>query len=96
MVSRSQQIRALKPTREKEATKLRAEQRRVAAKDARRGATNASRAFMDSFVRIPGVALPQEQVTNESSAAAVLSHEEDASESLAAPLNVSDDQHGDP
>jgi hypothetical protein len=52
-----QRTRALKPTSEKELTKHRAEQRRVAAKGARRGATNASRAFMSSFVRTPGVAV---------------------------------------
>ncbi len=52
-----QRTRALKPTSEKQFTKQRAEQRRVAAKGARRGATNASRAFMSSFIRTPGVAL---------------------------------------
>ena len=52
-----QRTRALKPTSEKELTKHRAEQRRVAAKGARRGAINASRAFMSSFVRTPGVAV---------------------------------------
>jgi hypothetical protein len=95
---KSQRTRTLKPAYEKQATTQRAQERRVAAKGARRGATDASRAFMDTFVRPPGVILQQEQFGNDclAAAAVVLPHEEGANEPSAASMNASNDQHDDP
>ena len=52
---KSQRTRAIKPAHEKQATKQRAQVWRVAAKGTSIGSTNASRAFMDTFVRQPGI-----------------------------------------
>jgi hypothetical protein len=92
---KSQRTRALKPAHEKQATKQRAQVRRVAAKGASRGATNASRAFMDTFVRQPGVISLHKQFGNKCPSSTHDARER-ANEPLAAPMNARDDQDGDP